>query len=199
MPYNRGMFLTHYTDANYTDANESNLDRIQKTRILRCAFWLMTPAEAEEIVCVPRWVNTLLPSCGVLLRDQKPLCVRKIPATPEEVRQLNEYVFFWGDSRKADFRRKQFQRKYKRLGCFLSRLGCSLDDLRSANSGKDILYACENTGGEKGGGRYCPLRSPAEETRAVEVVVRGEVRLPDNTQIECEDGNWRDFFCGDAA
>ena len=184
------MLLTHYTDAS---ADESNLDRIRKTRILRCALRLMTPAEAEKIVCVPRRENTPL-LCGVILRDQQPLFNREIQPTPKEVRQLNEHVFFWGDSGKADFHRKRFQRKYKPLGCFLSRLRCSLDDLRSANSGKGILYACENTGGEKGGGRYYPLQSPAEEARAVEVVVRGEVRLPDNTRIECEDGQWRDFF-----
>ena len=190
MPYNRGMLLTHYTDAS---ADESNLDRIRKTRILRCALRLMTPAEAEKIVCVPRRKNTPL-LCGVILRDQQPLLNRKIPPTPEEVRRLNEHVFFWGCNKWGRFHRRRIQRKYKQLGCFLSRLGCSLDDLRSANPGKDILYACENSGGTKSGVRHYLLQSSAEEARAAEVVVQGEVRLPDNTQIECEDGQWRDFF-----
>ena len=180
------MFLTHHTD-------ESNLDGIRKTRILRCASWLMTLAGAEKIVCVPRPQNTPL-SCGALLRDQQPLFNREIPPTPEEVRHLNEHVFFWACNKRADFFRKMVQRGYKRRGCFLSRLGCSLDDLRSVNSGKGILYACENTGGKKSGVQHYPLQSPGDESRAMEVIVRGEVRLPDNTQIECEEGKWRDFF-----
>ena len=173
------MVLTHYTD-------ERNLDAIRESGILKCALSLMTLDEAKELACIPRPQCKPI-SCGAILRDQQPLLCREIPPTPEEVKRLNEYVFFWADpiGEKENFSRKMFYRKYKRLKRFHLRLRCSLGDLRSVNPGIDILYAPCNLGAKDGGGQY-RLLHPNKEKMAVEVVVRGEVRLPDKVEWDCE-------------
>ena len=182
------MILTHYTDAR-------NLNAIRESSIFKCALSLMTPDEAKKLACIPRPQCKPI-SCGAILRDQQPLLCREIPPTPEDVKRLNEYVFFWADliGRKEKFSRKMFYWKYKRLKRFHLGLRCSLGDLRSVNPGIDILYAPHNLGAKENEGRYRLLQL-CEEKLAVEVVVRGQVRLPKNTQEEYETGKWRNFFC----
>ena len=182
------MILTHYTDAR-------NLDAIRESGILQCALSLMTPDEVAEYSSIIR-PQCLPLSCGAALRDQQPMLRRKIQPTPEEVKHLNEHVFFWAepDNGKRNFERVKFHRKYKRLNCFHLGLHCSLDDLRAKNSEIDILYAPHNLGAKENGGRYRLLQL-CEEKLAVEVVVRKQVRLPKNTQEEYETGKWRNLFC----
>ena len=184
------MFLIHYTD-------RCNLEMIRECRVLKCARSLMTPDEVTKWARVPRPKPVPL-SCGAVLRDQQPLLDA---AEPEHIEYLNEHVFFWAESEggKGNFLRHMFYQKYKRRKCFHLGLRCSLCALRETNPRVGVLHASRNIGTKQGKAlRHHPLQ-PHEEKRAKEVVVRGEVLLPGNTQIECEDGQWRDFFCGDAA
>ena len=174
--YNDGMLLIHYTD-------KRNLAAIRESGVLKCALSLMTSGEAEELACVPRPQDKPV-SCGAILRDQKPLL--KVAPPPERVKYLNGFVFFWTDTVKGDSARCRFRIKYRHpahVG-----LRCWLGDL-----GADVLYALGNSGTREDWVRFRRVESH-EEGMAVEAVVQGQVQLPCNTQVECEDGKWRPFF-----
>ena len=194
------MFLIHYTD-------RCNLEMIRECRVLKCARSLMTPDEVTKWARVPR--PELVPlSCGAVLRDQQPLTSRIVLSDgapfAEFVQYLNGHVFFWPDSSDGKRHRKTFRARYQHP-CNVG-LRCDLRSLRDANPGVEILFSPFNSGSTPRSPKKSPrslnLFQPLETRggqRLAEVVVWNEVRLPDNTQIECEDGNWRDFFCGDAA
>ena len=179
------MFLIHYTD-------RCNLEMIRECRVLKCARSLMTPDEVTKWARVPRQEPVPL-SCRAVLRDQQPLLDA---AEPEHIEYLNEHVFFWAESEggKGNFLRHMFYQKYKRRKCFHLGLRCSLCALREANPCVGVSHAPHNVGTTQGKTlRHRPLQ-PHEEKRAKEVVVRGEVRLPDSTEQKCDGGQWVPFF-----
>ena len=194
------MLLTHYTDCR-------NLEAIKKSGILKCALRLMT--QTEEKVHAEEKREDSIPFARAVLRDQKPLFPRIVlsdgASFADFVKYLNGHVFFWSDYHSAGKRyRENFRAIYphpRHIG-----LRCDLQSLRDANPGVEILFSPFNSGSTPRSPKKSPrslnLFQPLESRggqRLAEVVVWKEVRLPDNTQIECEDGNWRDFFCGDAA
>ena len=181
------MLLTHYT-------HKCNLPAIRKSGKIWCAHSLMEQHGRLDLARARRKHSEKI-APGVILRDQSVLKKGRIKAYAmdfdEFVEYLNGHVFFWADTVNGNKARHGFRRKYKRpdhVG-----LRCHLDDLRSANRGVSILFAPYNSAWEGMWLPFCPLESD-KEASAVEVNVPERVRLPDNTQQEGEDGEWRPFF-----
>ena len=188
------MLLIHYTD-------KRNLAAIRESGVLKCALSLMTPGEAKTHAREKRADS--VPLSRAVLRDQQPLFPRIVlsdgASFADFVRYLNRHVFFWPNSSAGEKCREAFRRKYQHpdhIG-----LCCNLRDLRDANKGAEILYSPYNSGSTprnpKKSPRSLDLFQPLESRggrRLVEVVVRGQVWLPDNTQQEGEDGKWSPFF-----
>ena len=180
------MVLTHYTDAR-------NLDAIKESGILKCALFLMTPDEAK--IHAEKKRADSIPLSRAVLRDQQPLyphIVLSDGATfADFVKYLNGHVFFWPDISAGIKSRKSFRTKYQRpdhIG-----LRCNLQDLRDANQETRILHSPFNSGSTPRSPKKSPrslnLFQPLEShsgRRIVEVVVRGEVRLPDKVEWDCE-------------
>lgn len=188
------MLLTHYTDSR-------NVEVIREGRVLRCALSLMDRRERSRLAREPR-PDSLMVSCGAVLRDQKPLTSGRIVLCDgvkfdEFVRYLNGHVFFWSDKHPSKKYHKNFRGKYrypKHVG-----IRCRLADLRDANPRAEILYSPWNSGSTphapKSSPRCLNLFQPLPKVgRIAEVVVRGKVNLPKNTEIEYDDGEWRSFF-----
>ena len=178
------MNLTHYTD-------RRNLEAIRKSGFLRCALSLMTPSEAKVHANEKR--PEPLPLSRAILRDQQPLFPRIVfsdgATFAEFVKYLNGHVFFWPDTSDGEKYRQSFREKYQHpahVG-----LRCGLRDLRDANPDAEVLFSPYNSGStpwfpEKSPrslSLFQPLKSRGRE-RLVEVVVRGQVQLPNNTIFE---------------
>ena len=191
------MLLTHYTD---------NPDAVRKSRILKCGLSLMTEHGKENLATVKREKPAEI-ARGVVLRDHDltgriEFC--QCTTLPEFVKHLNKHVFFWASSAAGEGCRLTFRDKYPQsVG-----LWCCLDDLQAKNPGAEILYSPVNSGTgarfQPQEGRrlrprclnlFKPLRQRGSD-RPVEVIAQGEVKLPDNTMRECEDGTLRRFFSG---
>ena len=190
MPYNRGMLLTHYT-------HKCNRPAIEGGGRILSALSLMELHGRMDLARERRKECEQIAS-GVMLRDQSVLRKSRVKECSMDfedfVEYLNGHVFFWADTVKGEKARRGFRKKYPNdVG-----LRCRLDDLREANPDVKILFAPYNSAWEGRWFPFCRL-TPDKEESAVEVNFPEKVRLPDNTQIECEGGNWRDFFCGDAA
>ncbi len=189
------MRLIHYTC-------RRNLDGIKKTRELRCASSLMNAGEKKIHAGKKRPEST---QCeATVLRDQQPLTERIVfsdgTTFPEFVEYLNEHVFFWPDSHAGEQAREGFRNKYsyseEQVG-----LRCQLDDLIAENPGMEILFSRYNSGATPRSPRKSPrcrkLFQPLKArngSRLVEVVAHGKVRLPDDTEWECDEGRWSKFF-----
>ena len=187
------MLLTHYTD-------RCNLKAIREDRVLKCALSLMELRGRLDLARTRRVDSTPI-ACGVVLRDQQPLDEKRLvfcdgSTLPDFVEYLNGHVFFWaGDND----RRKSFCDKYPRSKCI--GLRCNLSSLRAANPDAEILFSPYNSGSTP----YNPKKSPRclnlfqplnsrRDRPIMEIVVRGRIQLPDNTEQECEDGEWVRFF-----
>ena len=192
---NKDWLLTHYTDSR-------NVSRIQKTRALKSAWCLME--ESGEINrATERRGECLELKSGAILRDQQPLTMDFVrngdTIFAEYVKHLNQHVFFWSDSDAGNQSRQNFRQKYrypKNIG-----LRCKLSDLVKANPHADILFSRYNSGTtERRSSRKLrctkPFQSLESHTteRVVEIVVRGEICLPDNTEIECKKDKWSNLF-----
>ena len=122
------------------------------------------------------------------------------------VKYLNGHVFFWSDYHSAG---KRYRENFRAIYPHPLHIGlrCRFAKFARCESGSgDSVFPVQFRLHAAKPKKESPLPefipAPLESRggqRLAEVVVRKEVRLPDNTQIECEDGNWRDFFCGDAA
>lgn len=190
------MWLTHYTDC-------QNYRKIQDTRVLRCALRLMNEDESVHHARTKR--SKSLPLTAAVLRDQQPLTERIVlcdGATFDDfVEYLNGHVFFWPSNYTGEQCREKFQQRYARSGHIDIQLRCRLSDLRAANPDAKILFSSYNSGATPRDPEKSPrcrnLFQPLESRggkRLVEVVVRGEVQLPDNTEVKCEKDEWREFF-----
>lgn len=187
--------LRHYTD-------HRNLDQIKKMRVLRCALCLMNKTERAHHATKKR-AGAMPTGGGAVLRDQQPLSERIVfsdnATLADFVEYLNGHVFFWPSGCQGEKARQNFCGKYqypKHIG-----LSCQLSDLIAANPETKILFSRYNSGCTP----RCPVKSPrslalfqplnlCDKQPLVEVVVKGEVRLPDNTKWECKNGQWREFF-----
>ena len=180
------MILTHYTD-------QRNLAVIRGSGVLKCALSLMTPREAKSLAGEKRMDS--IPLLRAVLRDQQPLFPRIVlsdgASFADFVRYLNGHVFFWASSSAGEKCREGFRLKYPRpdhIG-----LRCNLRDLQDVNPNTEILYSPFNSGSTPRSPRksprslnlFQPLKSRGGH-RLVEVVVRGKIRLPDNTKWDCE-------------
>ena len=196
MPYNCEMLLTHYTHKCNRPAIEGG-GRILSALSLMEQHGRMDLARERRKCC-----EQIAP--GVILRDQQPLRPRIVlsdgASFADFVKYLNGHVFFWPDSSAGKRRREAFRAKKYQHPHHIG-LRCDLQSLRDANPGVRILFSPFNSGSTPRSPRksprslrlFQPLKSRGGRPLA-EVVVRGVVRLPDNTQIECEDGQWHPFF-----
>lgn len=185
--------LTHFIDP-------QNLPVLKKDRILRCALDLMSDTEKKHWACKQRKACLTL-SNGVVLRDQKPLNEKRIEfcdetTFPQYVCYLNQHVFFWTDTSDSKKRMCGFSNNYDHH----AKLRFSLDDLQKANPQTEFLYSRYNSGAAPQNPNNCPrylgLFKPLEtfsKNKPVEIVVKGEVRLPDNTEYQAA-GSWQKLF-----
>ena len=187
--------LTHYT-------NRRNVGAIRKGGILRCALSLMSDRERKGWAEKARRDCVLLES-GAVLRDQSPLTERLVfsdgATLAQFVRYLNGHVFFWPDRFRGKKCHDSFRAKYRRPKNVGLRFGFA--DLREANPKAEFLYSPYNSGSMPRNPKesprslclFQPLQSRGSE-RLVEIVVRGKIRLPENTEVEDDNGKWGLFF-----
>lgn len=188
----RDFWVTHYT------ARE-NLAAVLETRILQCAFCLMCASERTRFDGVKREKSVPL-QCRANLRDQRPLSGRIVfsdgVSLAEFIEHLNKHVFFWpGFSRGKNYQ-KNFRKKYphpEHIG-----LRCKLSALRDANPDKEIFFSRYNSGAtprmpEKSMRSLRMFKPYAQRTNepVAEIVMQHCARLPENTEYESAEGNWR--------
>lgn len=194
---NSDWVLIHYTDCR-------NFAHIQKTRRLRCAWHLMNEAERTHHAKSRRQECVVLGNKAIL-RDQQPLSegiVFSDGATLTKfVKYLNHHVFFWANnSAQAKQARESFRKKYphpQNIG-----LRCKLSDLQNKNPDTEILFSPYNSGAtpprpeksQRSLNLFQPLKARRGGEPIVEVVVQGEVRLPDNTEYEYKNDKWQKLF-----
>lgn len=189
------MELFHFIDP-------CNKSKICKDRELRSALCLMNDEEREKIAHTKRKECEELAN-GAILRDQKPLDGNRIEfcdntTFPEYVYYLNEHVFFWTNTGRSNECMEAFGEKYKTH----IKLRCQLSDLKEKNPCAEILYSRYNSGATprtpsehpRSSSMFQPLASKKGET-LVEIVVKGKVKLPDNTEYQCKDKSWKKLFC----
>ena len=172
-----------------------NFDALRASGVLRCASSLMSADERKQYEKTKRNEDVTLAS-GVVLRDQQPLTERIVfcddTTFPEYVAYINGHVFFWPVKSPDGFCNKYSHHIVLR---------CQLGALKEENPKKDILFSPYNSGSTLG----CPNSSPRSRSlfqpialqgkkSPKEIVVRGEVKLPRNTQYKNERGAWCDFF-----
>ena len=188
MPYNRGMLLTHYT-------HKCNRPAIEGGGRILSALSLMELHGRMDLARERRKECEQIAS-GVILRDQQPLRPRIVlsdgASFADFVKYLNGHVFFWSDYHLDGERyRENFRAIYSRP-CHIG-LRCDLRSLRDANPGVEILFSPFNSGSTPRSPKKSPrslnlfqsLESRGGQ-RLAEVVVRGEVRLPDKVEWDCE-------------
>ena len=196
----RDYCLIHYTD-------RRNLERIKETGTLRSALCLMR--EAKDMSYEKQKRKQSVQVGNAVLRDQQPLNSRIVfcdgATLPEFIEYLNGHVFFWPSSGEGKQYRMNFRKKYKHpkhIG-----LRCRLSDLCSANGKKDILFSPYNSGSapqvslEKSP-RHLNLFQSLKSRKSkscknktlVEIVIKGEIRLPHNTEYEKKVEKWVPLF-----
>ena len=189
------MMLYHFTFC-------ENLPFIRRDGALLSAATLLDKCGAGDEKTQKRNRRIKLP-CGRILRDQFPLTEHLVFSDganlAQFVRYLNRHVFFWPDNSRGKKCRDSFRAKYRRPKNVGLRFGFA--DLREANPKAEFLYSPYNSGAmprnpKKSPRSLClfqPLQSRGSE-RLVEIVVRGKIRLPENTEMEDDNGKWGLFF-----
>ena len=141
--------------------------------------------------------------CGRISRDQSALTDGLVFSDDTNLDKfasyLDEHVFFWPDRFTDKRYRERFRAKYQRSECVGLRV--CFADLREANPGTEFLYSPYNSGAvprepekyKRSHSLFQPLQSRGGE-RLVEIVVRGKIRLPENTEMEGDNGKWGLFF-----
>ncbi|MDD9814862.1 MAG: hypothetical protein OXU31_02610 [Gammaproteobacteria bacterium] len=141
-------------------------------------------------------------SGGVVLRDQQPLNADKIEFSDgtkfrQYVMYLNKHVFFWPGNYRGRKGIAAFRKKYPGH----IELRCKLGDLLDNESEDKVLFSPYNSGATPRNPKKSPrclcLFQPLKSRKGqsfVEVVFRGQVRLPDNIKYKTENGKWHPFF-----
>lgn len=194
--YYRELRLTHFIDPH-------NKARLQNSgsRLLKCALCLMNVRE-RKIHAEKKRDNCEKMSGGVVLRDQQPLNADKIKFSdgtkfPRYVMYLNKHVFFWPDNHRGRKGIAAFRKKYPGH----VELRCRLGGLLDSQDEDKVLFSPYNSGATprnpKKSPRCLDLFQPLKSRKGrtfVEVVFRGKVQLPDDTEYKTDDGKWHPLF-----
>ena len=192
----------------YHLTHRDNLPSLRATRALRSASALIGPERAGELRSLrTHHVPVQTPTGRVVIRDQLPLHERNIElpsgtAFEDYVEYLNGQVYFWPGSDSGS----------SRLVALLGSSGGVHDvalraptaSVLAANEGQVPLFSRWNSGAPRQTAghrarRRVGLHVPAEQypgpvMTVVEVAFRGNVVLPDDTQVAADpSGPWRDL------
>jgi hypothetical protein len=178
---------------------ESNVERIRESGVLSPASHLLRSAGFARNIRRRRPGSLLIRDGDrrIHIRDQAPLHAGNVELAggwsfEDLVEHLNDHVFFWpGDDRPNDYGRRHFAR-YRDQDCRV--LVFSTRGLLAANRDLPPRLCRFNSGSPRcTGGRRSP-RGPdlfqlvdeygGTAATVVEVVFRGEVRLPDHFQVQ---------------
>lgn len=190
----------------YHVTNRANLGSLARRRRLQPSAELIRRAGRSDLVHRRREVPTPVEIDGefVLLQDQLPLLMANADLvngwdTGDLVAFLNEHVFFWPGTRQGPIRSgERLWEHYEHEGPAVLRFDAR--GLLSANPAAVPLFCPFNSGAPRmqngrrvprGPGLFTPASSfPRSPGKVVELVFRGEVALPTNTEVAGADGKW---------